>query len=106
MEAHQISGIKATWLVGLAVFVVSATICFNFESLFGFVITMTTERAQPLLSMMLCIFAGWVFYCNTVLVELKSGSPAVARGLFWNLWPVYVKFFCPALILLTFAQGF
>jgi neurotransmitter:Na+ symporter, NSS family len=106
VEAHQVSRIKATWLVGLAIFAVSATICFNFESLFGFVITLTTERAQPLLSMMLCIFAGWIFYRNSILEELKSGSPDVEQGLFWKIWPVYVKFFCPALILMTFAQGF
>ncbi|MGB0668815.1 MAG: sodium-dependent transporter, partial [Porticoccaceae bacterium] len=97
---------RATWLIGLLVFAISATICLNFESLFGFVITMTTERAQPLLSMMLCIFAGWVFYRNSILEELKSGSPDVEQGLFWKIWPLYVKLFCPALILLTFAQGF
>ena len=105
VEAHQINRNKATCLVGLAVFAVSATICFNFESLFGFVITMTTERAQPILSMLLCIFAGWIFYRNSILEELKSGNPDVEQGLFWKIWPVYVKFFCPALILLTFAQG-
>jgi len=106
VEAHQINRHKATWLVGLVVFGISTIICLNFESLFGFVITMTTERAQPLLSMMLCIFAGWIFYRNSILQELKSGSPDVEQGLFWKIWPVYVKFFCPALILLTFAQGF
>ena len=106
VEAHQVSRNKATWLVGLVLFGISTLICFNFDALFGFVITMTTERAQPLLSMMLCIFAGWVFYRNRILEELKSGSPDVEQGLFWKIWPVYVKFFCPALILLTFAQGF
>jgi NSS family neurotransmitter:Na+ symporter len=106
VEAHQIDRNKATWLVGLVVFGISTIICLNFESLFGFVITMTTERAQPRLSMMLCIFAGWIFYRNSILQELKSGSPDVEQGLFWKIWPVYLKFFCPALILLTFAQGF
>ena len=106
VEAHKVDRNKATWLVGLGVFTISSMICLNFDSLFGFVITMTTERAQPLLSMMVCIFAGWVFYRNTILQELKSGNPNVEHGMFWKIWPVYVKFFCPALILLTFAQGF
>jgi NSS family neurotransmitter:Na+ symporter len=87
------------------VFAVSATICVNFDALFGLVITLTTERAQPLLSMMLCIFAGWVFYRNSILNELKNGSPEVEHSLFWKIWPLYVRLFCPALILLTFAQG-
>ena len=106
VEAHKVDRNKATWLVGLGVFTISSMICLNFDSLFGFVITMTTERAQPLLSMMVCIFAGWVFYRNSILQELKSGNPNVEHGMFWKIWPVYVKFFCPALILLTFAQGF
>lgn len=105
VEAHQINRRKATGFIGLLVFAVSAIICFNFESLFGFVITLTTERAQPLLSLMLCLFAGWIFYRNSILEELKRGSPDVEQGLFWSIWPLYVKLFCPALILLTFAQG-
>ena len=105
VEAHHINRRKATGLIGLLVFAASATICFNFESLFGFVITLTTERAQPLLSLMLCLFAGWIFYRNSILEELKRGSPDVEQGLFWSIWPLYVKLFCPALILLTFAQG-
>ena len=105
VEAHQINRRKATGFIGLLVFAASATICFNFESLFGFVITLTTERAQPLLSLMLCLFAGWIFYRNSILEELKRGSPDVEQGLFWSIWPLYVKLFCPALILLTFAQG-
>ena len=106
VEAHQIDRNKATWLVGLVLFGISALICFNFEWLFGFVISMTTERAQPLLSMVVCIFAGWVFHRNSILAELKSGCPDVEQGLFWKIWPIYVKCFCPALILLTFAQEF
>jgi NSS family neurotransmitter:Na+ symporter len=105
VEQHTVGRVKATWLVGLIISAISATISLNFDSLFGFVITLTTERAQPLLSMVLCIFAGWIFYRNSILQELKQGSPEVERGLFWKIWPVYVKFFCPALILLTFAQG-
>jgi len=105
VEQHKVDRVEATWLVGLIIFAISATISLNFDSLFGFVITLTTERAQPLLSMVLCIFAGWVFYRNSILQELKQGSPDVEQGLFWKIWPLYVKFFCPALILLTFAQG-
>ncbi len=105
VEAHQVSRHRATWLIGLLVFAVSATICVNFDALFGLVITLTTERAQPMLSMMLCIFAGWVFYRNSILNELKNGSPEVEHSLFWKIWPLYVRLFCPALILLTFAQG-
>ena len=106
VEARKINRSKATWLIALIVFAISSTISLNFDSLFGFVITLTTERAQPLLSMFLCIFAGWIFHRHSILEEIRKGNPDVEQGLFWKLWPAYVKFFCPVLILLTFAQGF
>ena len=81
-KQHKVDRVKATWLVGLIIFAISATISLNFDSLFGFVITLTTERAQPLLSMVLCIFAGWVFYRNSILQELKQGSPMWSRVCF------------------------
>ena len=106
VEAHKLDRLKATWLVGLVIFAVSAVISANFDSLFGFVITLTTERAQPLLSMVVCIFAGWVFHRNSILQEIQAGNPDVEQGLFWKIWPGYVKFLCPVLILVTLAQGF
>ena len=106
VEAHKVDRLKATWLVGLLIFAVSAVISANFDSLFGFVITLTTERAQPLLSMVVCIFAGWVFHRNSILQEIQAGNPDVEQGLFWKIWPGYVKFLCPLLILVTLAQGF
>ena len=106
VEAHKVGRLKATWLVGLLIFAVSVVISANFDSLFGFVITLTTERAQPLLSMVVCIFAGWVFHRNSILKEIQAGNPDVEQGLFWKIWPGYVKFLCPVLILVTLAQGF
>ena len=106
VETAGTSRIKATWLIGLGVFVCSAVVSMNFDALFGLVVTLTTEWAQPLLGVMLCIFAGWIFNRNSILSELKQGDAGVEQGLFWKVWPIYVKFFCPLLILLTFAQGF
>jgi NSS family neurotransmitter:Na+ symporter len=97
VEARQINRTKATWLVALIIFAVSTTIALNFDSLFG---------AQPLLSMFICIFAGWIFHRNSILAEIQKGNPDVEQSLFWTIWPLYVKLFCPVLILLTFAQGF
>ncbi|MDA0796958.1 MAG: sodium-dependent transporter [Proteobacteria bacterium] len=106
VETAGTGRIKATWLIGLGVFVCSAVVSMNFDTLFDLVVTLTTEWAQPLLGVMLCIFAGWIFNRNSILSELKQGDAGVEQGLFWKVWPIYVKFFCPLLILLTFAQGF
>lgn len=106
VEAHKMNRQKATWVIGFIIFMFSTVICLNFESMFGFVITLTTEQGQPILSMLLCIFAGWVFHRNKILSELKSGNPDVEDGLFWAIWPIYVQLVCPLLILWIFIQQF
>ena len=95
----------ATLWVSSAIFVISAVICLNFGALFDAVISLTTEWAQPLISLLICLFAGWVFYRNSILEELKQGNPQMEHSLFWKLWPLYVKVFCPALIGVIIFQG-
>jgi len=57
------------------------------------------------LSMLLCLFAGWVFYRDRILAELKLGNADVEAGLFWKIWPFYVKLICPLLIVVTIFRG-
>lgn len=93
---------KATVLLTGLVFVLSAMIVLNFDLLFGFVITLTTEYSQPILGLVLCVFAGWVWKRNEILNELKQGCPDIEKGLFWKIWPWYVKFVCPVVIAAMF----
>lgn len=93
---------RATILITALVFVLSTIIVLNFELLFGFVITLTTVYSQPLLGLVLCIFAGWVWKRDQILDELKQGVDNAENTLFWKIWPVYVKFVCPAVIALMF----
>lgn len=96
---------KATILLTILVFALSAIIVLNFNALFGFVITLTTVYSQPLLGLVLCIFAGWVWRRDQILEELKQGSENMEHSLFWKIWPVYVKFVCPAVIALMFYRS-
>jgi NSS family neurotransmitter:Na+ symporter len=77
----------------------------NFEALFGLVIDLTTVYSQPLLGVMLCVFVGWIWHRDNVLKEIKKGHGDIESTLFWKIWPGYVKFFCPVLILATFIQS-
>ena len=101
-ERSGIERKRASWLVGGLILLVSITIIFNFEMLFGLVVGMTTRYSQPLLGLILCIFAGWVWQRNSVLEELQKGSPDVENSLFWRIWPGYVRYICPLFILLIF----
>jgi len=97
---------RSTLLLSSAIFAISVAICLNFNMAFDAIISLTTEWAQPLISMLICLFAGWIFYRNSILEELRKGNPDIEDSLFWRLWPVYVKFICPALIVVIIFQGF
>ena len=105
VENRKLHRKSATLWVSSAIFALSVVICLNFGALFDVVISLTTEWAQPLISLLICLFAGWVFYRNSILEELKQGNPLVEYSLFWKLWPLYVKLICPALIAIIILQG-
>ncbi|WP_375056719.1 sodium-dependent transporter [Zobellella sp. DQSA1] len=105
MESTGLSRIKATWLMTGLCTLISAVIVFHFGSLFGLVITLTTQYAQPLVSLCITLYAGWVWQRNKVLAELKSGNPDLEQGLFWKIWPWYVRLVCPVLVLVVIIQS-
>ena len=105
VENRKLHRKSATLWVSSAILALSVVICLNFGALFDAVISLTTEWAQPLISLLICLFAGWVFYRNSILEELKQGNPLVEHSLFWKLWPLYVKLICPALIAIIILQG-
>jgi len=96
---------KATFVIGCIIFGVSTLIIFNFATLFDFVVDLTTKYSQPLLGVMLCIFAGWIMSRNKLLKELKQGHPEIESTLFWKIWPPYVRILCPLFILAAFVQS-
>lgn len=105
IEEHDVPRKVAVWVIGGVIALMSTTILLNFESLFGLVIAVTTRYSQPLLGFMLCLFAGWVLHRNTLLEELRKGSPNIEHTLFWKIWPWYVRLVCPLVILAIFAQS-
>lgn len=104
IEEHNISRKKSVVAIGIAIAVVSTIILVNFEQLFGLVVTLTTRYSQPLLGFMFCIYAGWVWQRDKVLQEVRKGNPDVENSLFWKIWPSYVRYVCPVIILAIFAQ--
>lgn len=105
VENLNIQRNKAAWLVGLLISVISLIIVLNFGKLFGLVITITTQYAQPLLSLVMCLFVGWVWYRNSLLNEIRAGHTKVEDSLFWKIWPNYVRFVCPLIIFLVFMKS-
>ncbi|MFC6440138.1 sodium-dependent transporter [Pseudobowmanella zhangzhouensis] len=99
-------GRKATvWVMTAIIMLVSTVIANNFNALFGLVINATTKYSQPLLGLCLCIFAGWVWKRDQALQELKEGNPDAENSLFWKIWPWYVRFVCPVVIIVMFYRS-
>lgn len=105
VENGQMARGKASIAVGLLVFIVSAVIVANFGELFGWVVEFTTEISQPLLGMAMCIFVGWFWNRGSLLQEISKGQDQVENTLFWKIWPHYVQWVCPLLILAAFVQS-
>lgn len=104
VENHQLERKRAAVIIGTVIALVSLLIAVNFNLLFGLTVTATTRFGQPLLGLMFCIFAGWVWHRNQVLQELKEGFAEAEHSLFWKIWPFYIRYICPVAILAVFIQ--
>ena len=104
VEHHRLPRRLVALGIGLLVTGVSLVIVLNFDVLFDRVVRWTTEVSQPLLGLFFCIFVGWIWHRNAILQEIKQGSPQAEGGLFWRIWPFYVRFVCPLAILLVFLE--
>ncbi len=104
IEEHGVDRKRSVIVIGLAIAAISGTILLNFDQLFGFVVALTTRYSQPILGFMFCLYAGWIWHRDAILQELRKGNPDVEQGLFWKIWPSYVRYVCPIVILAIFAQ--
>lgn len=105
VEEHDVGRKTGTCLIGAGIALISTVILLNFDSLFGLVITVTTRYSQPLIGFVFCIYVGWIMHRDQLLQELRKGNPDVAHGLFWKIWPWWVRVVCPSIIFLIFAQS-
>ena len=105
-DSHALSRKKAAWLIGACIFVFSVIIVLNMETLFGAVVNFATEFSEPAIGILFCVFVGWVWKRSELLNELKQGNPEIESGLFWKIWPVYVSFVCPVVVLVLMLRSF
>ncbi len=105
VDNRRINRTTASIGIGIFFWVISMIIALNFDLLFGFVVSLTTEYIQPFLGLVICIFVGWVMNRNTLIQEIKTGNPALERSLFMKIWPLFVRFIAPVLIIIILLQG-
>jgi len=107
IESRGIARKKAVFAIGAAIAAISTLILANFADLFGLVVSVTTRYAQPLLGFMYCLFCGWLWQRDSILQEIRKGAGVadVEHGIFWRIWPWYIRYVCPVVILLIFSQA-
>ncbi len=106
VDNRNIHRTKASMLTGVTFWVVSMIIALNFDLLFGLVVTVTTEYIQPLLGLFICLFVGWVMSRDALIQEIKQGNPGIENTLFIKIWPFFVRYVSPILILIILIQAF
>ncbi|MFT5637135.1 MAG: NSS family neurotransmitter:Na+ symporter [Cognaticolwellia sp.] len=104
LESNEGSRQKRTVVIGLMILLISIVLIFFFEVLFSFIVSFTTQYSQPLISLITCLFVGWVWHRNKILEELKQGNELLESTFFWRIWPYYVKLICPIIIMVMFIQ--
>lgn len=102
VERHNVARGRATTLIGFAILILSIVIVINLEWMLDFVAILSTQYGQPIIAMLCCVFATWIWHRSDILAEIKQGNEAVEQGLFWKIWPWYTKFVCPSAIALVF----
>jgi NSS family neurotransmitter:Na+ symporter len=105
VENHDAPRKRATVLIGAAIFTLSVVIIVSAEKVFNLIAVAATQYGEPLVGLMICIFAGWILHRNKLLEEIRKGNDDAEHGLFWKIWPNYVRYVCPIAILIVFIQS-
>lgn len=105
-DSLGVSRKKSAWLVGLAIFAFSLLIIFNMSWLFDGVVNFATQFSEPFIGILFCFFVGWVWKRDKLLGELKEGKLDMEETFFWKVWPAYVRFVCPVIVLALLVRSF
>lgn len=105
-ERFETKRTPTSWVLGLLIAAFSVVIVFNFGELFGLVAMVATQYLQPVAALLFCVFGGWVWSRHSKIKELEQGYPEFQQGFFGKIWPLYVKFVCPILVITVLWASF
>ncbi|MEZ9059263.1 sodium-dependent transporter [Vibrio pelagius] len=105
-ERFNTARTPTSWVIGGLIALFSVVIVYNFGALFGLVAMIATQYLQPIAALMFCLFGGWVWSRASKVKELEQGCPDFQLGWFGKVWPAYVKFVCPVLVVTVIWASF
>lgn len=101
IDELNISRKKAALIIGSTIGLISVIISYNMN-LIGTFSTLFNDIGLPLGGFMICIFLGYVWKTENALLEIEIGYPDVQNKPFGKIWPVFIRYICPLLILIVF----
>ncbi|NBB76479.1 MAG: sodium-dependent transporter, partial [Bacteroidetes bacterium] len=105
IDEYEVKRKKAAWAVGSSIFAVSALVAF-YPVLIGHFDYIFSNIGLPLGGFLICIFVGYFWKTDSALAEMESGYASVRQSLFAKIWPVFIKYICPAAILYNLISNF
>lgn len=105
IDEYKVKRKKAAWMVGLGILAISIAVAY-FPDLIGWFDYIFSSVGLPLGGFLICIFVGYFWKTNQALEEMQHGYPDIRSSLFSKVWPVFIKFICPAAILYNVISNF
>lgn len=105
IDEFEVKRKKAAWSVGLGILVISVTVAY-FPVLIGWFDYLFSSIGLPLGGFLICIFVGYFWTTDKAITEMESGYSGIRKSLFSKVWPIFIKFICPAAILYNLISNF
>jgi len=105
IDEYKVKRKNAAWGVGLGILAISIAVAY-FPVLIGWFDYVFSSVGLPLGGFFICIFVGYVWTTNQALDEMENGYAGIRKGLFSKVWPVFIKYICPAAILYNVLSNF
>lgn len=105
IDEFEVKRKKAARSVGLGILAISITVAY-FPTLIGWFDYLFSSIGLPLGGFLICIFVGYFWTTDNAITEMESGYAGIRKSLFSKVWPIFIKFICPAAILYNLISNF
>ncbi|MFD2532283.1 sodium-dependent transporter [Gracilimonas halophila] len=105
IDEFEVKRKKAAWSVGLSILAVSIIVSF-FPVLIGWFDYIFNSIGLPIGGFLICLFVGYFWTTENAINEMEYGFAGIKQTLFSKVWPIFIKFICPAAILYNLISNF
>ncbi len=104
IDEHGVSRKAAAIGLGAGIGLISLIVSFN-TWLVGVLVNIFNNIGLPLGGFMICLFLGYYWKTHNAIQEMEDGFSGIQSHWFARSWPIFVRYICPVLIALVFANS-